>query len=277
MSDAIRVVSLFCGIGGADLGLYLAADDLGVEVEVVDAIDSWEPAVRVYNANQRHPVARVADVKALQSIRDCDLVIGGPPCQPFSNAGKRTGHSDERNCIPDFLRLVGDRPYIMENVKPGLIPQSWSEKIRASDCGDVTSRQRWFYSNYLLHVHKSPGTRRWRHIRENGHEVGRRKYHGVVVPIDPDGFAPSFTARSWHGFDIRSGAKTLVRTEDGGLRCPTVLEMARCHSIPDAWDWASATKTDRGKMIANCWPVFMAKAVCMAMLRALIAEREMAA
>jgi site-specific DNA-cytosine methylase len=46
----IRVVSLFAGLGGADLGLYAAADELGLEVEVVDAIDSWEPAVRVYNA-----------------------------------------------------------------------------------------------------------------------------------------------------------------------------------------------------------------------------------
>ncbi len=102
----IRVVSLFCGLGGFDLGLYAAADELGIEVEVVDAIDAWLPAVKTYNANQRHPVARDADVKQMTraDLPPHDLVIGGPPCQPFSVAGKRKGHEDERNCLPDFLR-----------------------------------------------------------------------------------------------------------------------------------------------------------------------------
>ncbi len=38
----IRVVSLFCGLGCADYGLYAAADELGIDLEVVDAIDSWD-------------------------------------------------------------------------------------------------------------------------------------------------------------------------------------------------------------------------------------------
>ncbi len=78
----LRVVSLFCGLGGFDLGLYAAADALGIEVEVVDAIDSWPVAVEVYNRNQRHAVARVADVKKMTraDLAPHDLIIGGPPC-----------------------------------------------------------------------------------------------------------------------------------------------------------------------------------------------------
>jgi C-5 cytosine-specific DNA methylase len=55
----IRAVSLFCGIGGWDIGLYRAAAELGIKVEVVAAYDSWPKAVEVYNANLPHPVAEV--------------------------------------------------------------------------------------------------------------------------------------------------------------------------------------------------------------------------
>ena len=84
----IRCVSLFAGIGGWDLGLYRAAAELGIEVEVVAAYDSWPKAVEIYNANLPHPVAEVRDLKAMQrgDLPPHDLIIGGPPCQPFSMA-----------------------------------------------------------------------------------------------------------------------------------------------------------------------------------------------
>lgn len=293
--DAIRAVSLFCGIGGSDLGLYAAADELGVPVEVVDAIDSWEPAVRVYNANQRHPVARVADLKLLNraDLPEHDLIIGGPPCQPFSVAGKREGHSDKRNCLPDFIRLAGDAPYIMENVVARLINAPWSEKLCAADFGDVTSRKRWFYSNYLLHVVPTPGPRRIRDIRDHDEDarviakrtgckagngsgrpakgskalkLGLRGNSASASAFNDDEVLGSLLANAFHANE----ASKLV-----GCRNPSLLEMARAHSIPDSWDWAGATKTQRGQMIASSWPAMMAKAVCKAMLIALIAEREM--
>ena len=214
----IRVVSLFCGMGNADAALYDAADELGIELRVVAAFDSWPKAVEVYNANLP-PVAQVADVKTLQrsDLPPHDLVIGGPPCQPFSPAGKRKGHDDPRNCLPDFARLAAvnesDGPaYIMENVVARLINVPWSEKLCAADFGDVTSRKRWFYSNYLLHVVKTPGPRRIRDIRD--HDEDRRvlcKRAGCKAGAhthydDPLG---TLQAHSWHGHDIR-GIEKLV-------------------------------------------------------------------
>lgn len=83
----IRVVSLFCGLGGWDLGLYQAAADLGIEMQVVAAFDHWPIAVKCYNANLPHPVAEVADLKTVRDLPPHDLVIGGPPCQDHSLAG----------------------------------------------------------------------------------------------------------------------------------------------------------------------------------------------
>jgi site-specific DNA-cytosine methylase len=57
-------------------------------------------------------------------------------------------------------------------------------------------------------------------------------------------------------------------------RNPSLLEMQRAHSFPDSWNWCGATKTDRGKMVANSWPRGLGKAVCKAMLSALVAERQ---
>lgn len=286
----IRVVSLFSGIGGADLGLYRAADELGIEVAVVDAIDSWPVAVEVYNRNQRHPVARVADVKQMtrEDLPPHDLVIGGPPCQPFSVAGKRGGHDDPRNCLPDFLRLVGFgddcSPYIMENVVARLINAPFSLKLCAADFGDVTSRKRWFYSNYLLHVVPTPGPRRIRDIRDHDEDarvMARRaggKEHPKIFRLGLRGNSASASASAFEDDDVLGSvlANSFHANEASrlvGCRNPSLLEMQRAHSIPDSWDWGGATKADRGKMIANCWPVGMAAAVCKAMLSALVSER----
>ena len=53
--------------------------------------------------------------------------------------------------------------------------------------------------------------------------------------------------------------------------------MARAHSIPDSWDWAGVTKTQRGQIIANGWPIMLGVGVLTAMLRAMVAQREAAA
>lgn len=368
----IRVVSLFCGVGASDLGFYRAAADLGIEVEVVAAYDSWPAAVAVYNANLPHPVARVGDVKQMQrsDLPPHDLVIGGPPCQPYSLAGKRLGADDPRDCLPDFVRLAGDSPWLMENVVPRLLPTCpFSVKLNAFHYGDVTTRKRWFYSSHLLHVIETPGPRRFGDIRD--HEAdrialtkrGREACMEKVSPYadaDADAF-PSLTAHAWHGHDVRSSAKLVAvgqrsypqafteivadgalgsvtshthhqplragqsrpTTDDqplgtltsgkGGstgflkvglrghsasasafeddeplgslianswhgnelsrlgptVRCPSLLEMQRAHSFPDDWEWAGATKTAKGKMIANSWPIGMATAVARAMLIAL--------
>jgi site-specific DNA-cytosine methylase len=62
-----------------------------------------------------------------------------------------------------------------------------------------------------------------------------------------------------------------------GCRNPSILEMARAHSIPDSWDWAGTTKTQRGQIIANSWPIGMGTAVLAATLQALATHASAAA
>jgi site-specific DNA-cytosine methylase len=293
----IRVVSLFCGLGGADLGLYAAAEALGIDVEVVDAIDSWPKAVEVYNANLPHPIARVADAKKMTraDLRPHDLVIGGAPCQDHSVAGKRAckcnvgGPAVERCCLADFVRLAGDAPYLMENVMPRLINAPWSEKLCAADFGDVTSRKRWFYSTHLLHVVPAPGPRRIRDIRDHDEDervLRKRGYYtnkkAAALKIGLRGHSASASASAFEDDSVLGSlnGNAFHANEASRLvacRNPSLLEMARAHSIPDSFDWCGASKEARGQMTANSWPVGMAAAVCKAMLTSLVSERNLVA
>lgn len=85
----MKVVDLFSGCGGLSLGFQEAGFD------VVAAYDNWDKAVATYRYNFNHPVfnADLMDVAAVsQQIRSFapNVIVGGPPCQDYSSAGKET-------------------------------------------------------------------------------------------------------------------------------------------------------------------------------------------
>lgn len=112
----MRVISLFSGAGGLDLGLIQAGH------EVVWANDNDPDAVATYRENIGDHVL-LADISELdvRDIPDADVVVGGFPCQGFSLANLRRSSDDERNLLyREFLRVVEHkrpRYFLAENVK----------------------------------------------------------------------------------------------------------------------------------------------------------------
>jgi DNA (cytosine-5)-methyltransferase 1 len=117
-------VELFAGAGGLGMGLTLA----GFEHRAVVEWDRWACDTIRENQDRRHPLVagwplyegdvRSFDYSALG--RSVDLVAGGPPCQPFSLAGKHGAHKDERDMFPaavDVVRKLRPRAFVFENVK----------------------------------------------------------------------------------------------------------------------------------------------------------------
>lgn len=111
--------------------------------ETVVAIDFDKWACATYRANfpgVRVECGPVADY--IDSLSYADVLLGGPPCQPFSDAGENEGESDERDCIPDFIagvRRVKPRQFLMENVRGLLKEKHWPYFCRAieqlKECG----------------------------------------------------------------------------------------------------------------------------------------------
>jgi len=122
-SDNRDVISLFSGAMGLDIGLGKAG------LNVVIGQDFEPTCVETMKANGHNVLG--GDIRDInpQTLLDMTnlrvgepfLICGGPPCQPFSTAGKRLGINDPRGSLfMDFIRMIDHiRPrfFVMENVK----------------------------------------------------------------------------------------------------------------------------------------------------------------
>jgi len=120
----MRSVELFAGAGGLAIGMANAGFQHAAVIE-------WNHyACETFRENQRHhahavegwPVheedARHFNFSSLED--EICVISGGPPCQPFSMAGKHQGQQDERNMFPEAVRAVREltpKAFIFENVK----------------------------------------------------------------------------------------------------------------------------------------------------------------
>lgn len=121
-----KVISLFAGCGGLDLGFKQA----GFKIVWANEID--QDAARTYSKFVGDHII-VKDIEdALDEIPKADIVIGGPPCQSFSLVGKRINDDPRGKLVLSFLKVIAKiRPkvFIMENV-PGLMSSNFnSEKV----------------------------------------------------------------------------------------------------------------------------------------------------
>lgn len=161
----MKVLDLFCGAGGFTQGM------MDADFDVVAGIDNNEKAIESYRANWSHhalckdltqftPLDFVDETK----ITEIDVIVGGPPCQGFSNAGRRDPKDPRNSLFRNFVNYVDyfkPKFFIMENVigilsmktqtderVVDLIIQSFSNyrctpfKLYASDYGVPQNRRR---------------------------------------------------------------------------------------------------------------------------------------
>lgn len=122
------VISLFSGAGGLDLGLQNAGHRL------VWANDIDQDSVDTYRLNIGDDVqcSDICDV-ATRDIPDADIVVGGFPCQGFSQANMLRFEDDERNRLYlEFMRVIRDKQplyFLAENVR-GILSLAGGEAIK---------------------------------------------------------------------------------------------------------------------------------------------------
>ena len=165
MANKRKVIDLFCGAGGLTLGFERQ------NFESVLAIDLWDNAIDTFNNNRKNKVGVVKDIASideefLKKYKNVSGVIGGPPCQGFSLAGRRS-EDDERNKLYQeyfkILSIINPDFFVIENVtgilsmkngevKDDIIKRAndigynvYLDKLIASDYGVPQNRIRVFF------------------------------------------------------------------------------------------------------------------------------------
>lgn len=162
----MKIISLFSGAGGLDLGFKRA----GFEIVMANEYDKkiWD----TYEKNHNTPLIKgdIRNIKETEFPDEIDGIIGGPPCQSWSEAGALRGIGDERGRLFfDYIRILKNKQpkfFLAENVS-GMLSNRHSEAVQniinkfeecgynvtidlanASDYGVPQDRKRVFYIGF---------------------------------------------------------------------------------------------------------------------------------
>ena len=162
----MKLATFFSGAGGLDLGFTKAGFDC-IWANEYDK-DIWE----TYEKNHPHTKLDRRSLVNISSddVPDCDGIIGGPPCQSWSEAGALRGIGDKRGQLFfDFIRILADKQplfFLAENVSGMLLPRHSKalenikhmfrecgyelsfQKLNVSDFGIPQDRIRVFFIGY---------------------------------------------------------------------------------------------------------------------------------
>ena len=120
-NKSMNVIDLFCGCGGLSLGFEQAG------YKVLLGIDNWEDSLVTFRYNHHGSETMCADLMNLNPMsveerignKKVDVIIGGPPCQGFSVAGKRIIDDNRNKLYKSFVRMVAHfkpKAFVLENV-----------------------------------------------------------------------------------------------------------------------------------------------------------------
>lgn len=147
----MKIISLFSGCGGLDLGFEQA----GFEIVFANEFDKniWATYEKNHKCLLNHSDIRKISI---EEIPDADGIIGGPPCQSWSAAGSQKGIKDERGQLfLDYIRILkGKSPkfFICENV-PGILFKKNAEALNLfldsfKEAGYIVSVNKFNAENY---------------------------------------------------------------------------------------------------------------------------------
>ena len=120
----MKVIDLFSGVGGLSLGFRQAGFSVAFAVEhdkeIADAYSRNDSSAVMFNED----ITKLNPRQLVKRFGHVDVIVGGPPCQGFSQKGKRLSFNDDRNFLfKQYVRFVAEfRPkyFVLENV-PNII------------------------------------------------------------------------------------------------------------------------------------------------------------
>lgn len=225
-SDKPKLISLFSGCGGLDLGFEKAG------FEKIWANDFDADAQAVYSLNLGDIDGRDIRTVDEKEIPQGDILTAGFPCQPFSSAGSRKGVYDSRGMLyKECLRIIQDKMpkvIVFENVR-GLLSTQYIDGRNLADVivEDLSAMNEVGYN--VVHKLLNASDYGVPQNRQRVFFVGVRKDLGVNFIFPPKQKKEHLTLR--HILDIPNTVKNQV---DWGLS-PQALEMIKY--IPEGGSW----------------------------------------
>ena len=189
--NGLSCLSLFAGGGGLDLGFERAGFGHTASFEILDICGDTLRANRPQWDVRTGMKAGDVRPAAFSAFRGVDVVHGGPPCQPFSTAGKQAGADDPRNMWPDFVRCVlqtRPRAFVAENV-PGMLDRKFESFVRENVLGPLGEKYTIFKFKLAAHDFGVPQARRrvffvgFRALRDAAQWVQPEPTHGDVEDL----------------------------------------------------------------------------------------------
>lgn len=285
----MRTIDLFCGCGGLSLGLEKAG------FEIAQAYDAWEAAIKCYKLNFDHPVSSVDLSDVISAVSEIeplqpDIIVGGPPCQDFSHAGKRNegNRADLTKAFAEIITRVRPNWFLMENVARAKSSLAYKQArnmfisagyglteivLDASFCGVPQRRKRFFCIGKLG---ESAGFLEAPLVKsQSGEAMTVRQFLGEELAVEHYYRHPrNYSRRAVYSIDEPAptvrGVNRPVPAGYGGHHSDTVssdevqalttLQRARIQTFPKSFKW-TGTKTDLEQIIGNAVPVNLAKFV----------------
>lgn len=291
----MKIVDLFSGCGGLSLGFQRTGFD------IVAAFEFWEVAASCYERNFKHPVFRIDlsnTEEAVEIIREYspDVIIGGPPCQDFSFAGKRVeaGRASLTGSYAEIVTAIRPRYFVMENVDRARNSKAYAfarSKFKdagygltevvldASKCGTPQKRKRFFcigafgkedgFADDIIADRIAPESMTMREYF--GDELGFECYYRhprnysrrAVFSIDEP--APTMRGVNRPVPKGYPGHPNDACPINENVRALTTEERAWIQTFPKDFVW-QGSKTDVEQMIGNAVPVNLAAFVATCLL-----------
>lgn len=286
----MRTVDLFAGCGGLSLGFQKQGFD------IVAAFEWWDAAAKCYRENFDHPVYQSdlsnTDLAIIEVSKLApEIIIGGPPCQDFSHAGKRieAGRANLTESFAGIIAAVKPRCFVMENVDRARNSQAYAKAraifkdagyglteivLDASLCGTPQKRKRFICFGALG---KEDGFAHDAFVNRMSKEpMTMRDYFGDSLGFDFYYRHPrNYNRRAVFSIDepaptMRGVNRPVPKGYPGhpndacpvseSLHALSTAERALVQTFPKDFKWVGS-KTDVEQMIGNAVPVNLASFV----------------